>query len=178
MDISYSRSYFGDKEVMSKVLFDLPTMYYEKVMSEIFKTPCEPTVDELMYAYFISSEGKTYGYYTGLRGLNEIHGTTQVPAVIEIVSNKVSEEKEYSCSYYRYVIKPARVNVTNENALYMEILDLLENCYDYFEEEPLMVVGRFIERHALLRNSFEPLLIGYSSRTKEVLMNVFTRLIQ
>ena len=69
--------------------------------------------------------GKTYGYYSGLTLLNGLGLTTQVPNVIEVVTNKeASRVREVYVGKQRVRLRRSRVPVTNENADALAVLDL------------------------------------------------------
>lgn len=45
----------------------------------------EPSVDEMIRAYYIEIGSKIFGYYTGIRSINRRGGTTQGPVKVEII---------------------------------------------------------------------------------------------
>lgn len=165
---------YSDAE--SKSIFDLPKLYYTPKTINIFgKTAkVEPSVQEMIEAYFISSDDKVYGYYTGIKGINEIHGTTQVPAQIDIKSNKVNKKRMYELGCTRYVIMPSEIEIGEDNSIYLQLLDMIENYYNAFEEDVVACVKNAVTELKLDKNNIETLSFMYSQRTKEIIKDVFT----
>lgn len=75
--------------------------------------------------YIGDNDGKTYGYYSGLTLLNGLGLTTQVPNIIEVVTNKeASRVREIYVGKQKVRLRKARVPITNENADALTVLDL------------------------------------------------------
>jgi hypothetical protein len=75
---------------------------------------------------YIKDNGKFIGYYTGLTLLNAIGLTTQVPSVIEIVSNnEPSRKRSVTVGTQSLILRKPHVTVTNENVYTLQILDLI-----------------------------------------------------
>lgn len=158
-------------------IFGLPELYYMPQEIDFFgtKIETEPSITELIERYFITDGEDYYGYYTGLKSLNNIHGTTQVPATIEIKSNKVTETTLYINGYTRYIIYQSPIRITSTNYIYLELLDDIETSYNYFEENIVNCIKFVIDRLNLSKQIFESLLSNYSEKTKEVINNVFAQ---
>lgn len=165
----------------SKSAFGLPELYYKPEVIDLFGTKVESTItlEDMMRYYFIT-DGKTkYGYYSGLVALNNMHGTTQVPCTIEMKSKKVKSVKKYAneANTIRFVINPLNKNLTNENAAYLEILDMLEDSYDYFEENRYDCIEFLVKKLSLKKEEFKKYLdmYKYSDRVRRVIYNVYAR---
>lgn len=80
---------------------------------------------KVVFRKYIADNKKTYGYYSGLTLLNGLGLTTQVPNVIEIVTNKeASRLREVYVGKQRVRLRCARVPITSENADALAVLDL------------------------------------------------------
>lgn len=158
-------------------IFGLPTLYYLPKQIEIFgrTEDTEPTLSEMMTMYFIRDNERVYGYYTGLKSINNIHGTTQVPATIRIKSNAVKEEQKYNRGCIKYIINPTTIQVNSDNYIYLELLDDIEFYYDYFEEDVVDCIKYVVERMSLSIDGFKSLLKQYSDRTRQVIKDVYTK---
>lgn len=159
----------------SKSIFGLPELYYMPQEIDFFgtKIETEPSITELIERYFITDGEDYYGYYTGLKSLNNIHGTTQVPATIEIKSNKVKEKSIYKQRYTRYIVYPASHEINEQNWIYLELLDDIEELYNYFEENIVKCIKVIVKELKLSKQIFDSLLDNYSARTNEVIDHVF-----
>lgn len=170
--------------------FDLPELYYKPEPIQIGEVTydSEPSVFEYMIYLFITNGEEQYGYYCGLKALNGIGGTTQVPALQQIRSNNIAKETEYFLSMsQRFTVYPSEVKITKENAIYLQILDTIEEEYNYFddiydffderestqEENVLTPIKRAIGVLNLSLNSFNQYLERYSARTKEIVYKAY-----
>lgn len=76
--------------------------------------------------YLKDRDGNIKGYITGAKLFNWIGYTTLVPNVTEIVTNECKNYKRYDEKLRTYIMKP-KIPITNENYLYLQFLDILEN---------------------------------------------------
>ena len=75
---------------------------------------------------FISNGKEVYGYIAGLSLLNKAGLTTQIPNIIEIVTNNESTRvRDVKVGNQRVRARRARTNVTKENAMTLQLLDLM-----------------------------------------------------
>lgn len=155
----------------------MPKLYYkpEKFTNFGVERETRPTHEDLIYQYFVenSSTGEIYGYPCGVFSLNRIHGTTQMTMLVELVSNKVEEEREYKFGRITYKLYPAKVAVNNYNHFALEILDNIENLYDYFDEDVVDTIKYIVKRLNLKHEQFKCCIDGYSDKTKGVIRDVF-----
>ena len=71
-----------------------------------------------------------YGYYTGLTFLNYLGISQQVPAVLEIVSNKTSCKRLFKCNGYRALVRKGKIEINRFNYRALQFFDafyLLDN---------------------------------------------------
>ena len=90
-----------------------------------------------------------YGYYSGLTFLNHIGISQQVPAVLEITTNKTSCKRMININGRRAIIRKAKTEINYQN---WKILQFLEMFYlldkdDVQENKDLLV--KYIERNFL-----------------------------
>lgn len=155
-------------------MFGLRDLYYEPKLydSSLGTIEIEPTTFDIVEMYFITDGSYVYGYYSGMYLLNCIHGTSQVPALIEIKSNKTDKILEYNKAGTRYSIYPAK-DIDNSNYLYLGVLDLVENYYDCFEGNVIDCVRYAIDVFKLSKDKIIRLSNSYSERTRKVVSDVF-----
>ena len=80
---------------------------------------------KVIYRKYIANKGKTYGYYSGLTLLNSLGLTTQVPNIIEVVTNKeASRVREIYVGKQKVRLRKARIPITKENAVALSVLEL------------------------------------------------------
>lgn len=93
-------------------------------------------VDAVVRAKYVSRKGKIEGYYSGYTFANQLGITTQVPYVIEIVSNNASSRfREVELKGRRVVLRKPRTEVTEKNFRVLQLLDLLSNIKQYSDED-------------------------------------------
>ncbi|MCL2019196.1 MAG: hypothetical protein FWG70_05485 [Oscillospiraceae bacterium] len=90
----------------------------------------------LRHKYLQDGDGRIKGYVTGARLFNHIGLTTLVPRRTEIVTNEhLSKNKTVK---YGAVIQRAKLPVNNENYLYQQIIDVIENKENIEVESELL----------------------------------------
>jgi hypothetical protein len=80
----------------------------------------------LLRKYIQDEDGGIKGYITGARLFNRMGLTTQVPRTTEIVSNECRCKNKVATEYGAVVRRP-RLKVDNDNHLYQQFLDVVEN---------------------------------------------------
>ena len=89
--------------------------------------------EEILQKRFISGdEGfpglealNVYGYYSGLTFLNQIGLSEQVPAILEITTNKTSSKKYiYSMGRQKAILRKPKVEINFKNAKILQFLDM------------------------------------------------------
>lgn len=98
------------------------------------------SADKVAYNKYICRRGDYIGYYAGHTFANQIGISGQVPYKREIVSNNISATvKEVEIGTKKYIVRKARVPVTNENYKVLRFLDLLKGIDEYADEDKMVV---------------------------------------
>lgn len=128
-----------------------------------------PNADMVARYRFISRGGNVDGFYTGNTFANHIGITTQVPQVIEIVSNNTnSSAREVHIGGRRFFIKKSIVQVNKENVYVLQMLELLKNLdtyLDYSYAEAREKFAEYISVHGLTRNNVDLYIRMYPMST-------------
>ena len=123
------------------------------------KSSVGPTADTIAKYKYISKNGKTDGYYSGNTFANQIGISTQVPHVIEIVSNNTnSAPRDVKIGNRRFNIRKPLISITNENVYILQMLDLLSNLdtySDYAYEDARKYFLKYIEAHKSTRDDVD-----------------------
>lgn len=123
------------------------------------KSSVGPTADTIAKYKYISKNGKTDGYYSGNTFANQIGISTQVPHVIEIVSNNTnSAPRDVKIGNRRFNIRKPLISITNENVYILQMLDLLSNLdtySDYDYEDARKYFLKYIEAHKITRDDVD-----------------------
>ena len=83
---------------------------------------------------YVRNESETYGYVTGMAFANQLGVTTQMPAIIEIVTNReATNGRTVTVGNQKVRIKKAAVEVSDNNAELLQLLDGLGQAEKYTE---------------------------------------------
>lgn len=90
--------------------------------------------DDVVRQKFICAGQETFGYETGLNFANRIGITTQVPATIEIATNKATTEfRRTRIAGQEIILKRPKTAVTYQNFKVLQLLDLISDVEKYTE---------------------------------------------
>ena len=104
-----------------------------------------PNADMVARYRFISQGDNVDGFYAGNTFANQIGISTQVPYVIEIVSNNVSDDGEVLIGNRRFVVRKPVVPITKEKVHVLQMLELLKNLDAYIDCPYEEVREKFVE---------------------------------
>lgn len=77
---------------------------------------------------YLKNKDTVFGYISGIMFANWIGLTTQVPAIYEIVTNRMIEDyQETSIASVKVILHKSRVTITEDNYRILQFLDLLED---------------------------------------------------
>lgn len=109
------------------------------------------------YKYLVDKLGNVKGYITGAKLFNKIGLTTQVPNVIDIVTNECKNNNKYSNKYLNVIIRKPKIQINNENYKYLQLIDLIENRDNIYIEVDNIdeIIYDFIQENNL---NFEKIL--------------------
>ena len=112
--------------------FDTGIYYVPK--ASILNNGVPLAADEVAVAKYIVRKGKVEGFYSGYTFANQLGISTQVPYVKEIVSNNASTRvKEVNVRNKRIILRRARTEITNENYVVLQFLELLKDLEQYYD---------------------------------------------
>ena len=111
----------------------------------------------IQYKYLIDKSGNIKGYITGANLFNQVGLTTQVPNIIEIVTNECKNNNKYTNKYLNVIIRKPKIEINNENYKYLQLIDLIENKDNIYIEVNNMneIIYKFIVENKL---DFEKIL--------------------
>ena len=112
--------------------FDTGIYYIPK--ASILKGGVPLAADEVAVAKDIIRKGKVDGFYSGYTFANQLGISTQVPYIKEIVSNNASTRvKEVNVRNKKIILRRARTEITNENYVVLQLLELLKDLEQYYD---------------------------------------------
>ena len=129
-----------------------------------------PNADMVARYRFISKGDNIDGFYAGNIFANQIGISTQVPYVIEIVSNNVSDDGEVLIGNRRFDVRKPVVPITRENVYVLQMLELLKNLDAYLDcpyEEVREKFVEYISIHGITKSDVDLYITKYPLSTFE-----------
>ncbi len=105
----------------------------------------------IQYKYLTDKFGNVKGYITGANLFNKVGLTTQVPNIIDIVTNECKNNNKYENKNLNVIIRKPKIEINNDNYKYLQLIDLIENKdnvyveVDYIDE----IIYNFIQENDL-----------------------------
>lgn len=127
-----------------------------------------PNADMVARYRFISKGDDVDGFYAGNTFANQIGISTQVPQVIEIVSNNVSDDGEVLIGNRRFAVRKPIVPITKENVYVLQMLELLVKLDAYLDcsyEENREKFAEYISIHGITKSDVELYMKEYPKST-------------
>lgn len=141
--------------------FDKGIYYIPKQDGLLGKSYLDPVL--VIMRKYVRNESETYGYVTGMAFANQLGVTTQMPAIIEIVTNReATNGRTITVGSQKVRIKKAAVTVSDNNAELLQFLDGIGRAEKYTElsmEETIKIMSAYAKRKCFTREQ----LAGVSS---------------
>lgn len=141
--------------------FDKGIYYIPKQDGLLGKSYLDPVL--VIMRKYVRNESETYGYVNGMTFANQIGLTTQMPAIIEIVTNReATNGRTVTVGNQKVRIKKAAVTVSDNNADMLQLLDCVGQAEKYTElsmEETIEIMSAYVKRKCFTREQ----LAGVSS---------------
>ena len=123
--------------------YDSGIYYIPKSGGLLGKSYLDPTV--VIMRKYVESKSNQYGYITGLSFANQLGLTTQMPAVIEIVTNReATNGRTVFLGNQRVRVKRSVIAVSDSNAELLQFLDSVGQAEKYTELTLDETVNRLI----------------------------------
>lgn len=135
----------------------------------ILGTKGKISIDKYVNAKYINNNGKTTGYYTGLKLANMFGFTTQNPATIEVCTNAATtaHRKKDIDGYQIIEYKPV-VEINSDNVSALRFLDLMTTIDQYSEikdDEYKNKLKEFVKKTKVNFNEVKKYLSLYPAKT-------------
>lgn len=154
-----------DKGLLEK--YDVGVYFIPK--KTLLNSTIGPNADMVARYRFISKGNNIDGFYGGNSFANQIGISTQVPQVVEIVSNNTnSSDREVRIGNRRFYVKKPIVQITKENVFVLQMLELLKNLdayLDYSYEEAREKFAEYISFHGIKRSDVDMYIRKYPVAT-------------
>lgn len=116
------------------------------------------------------------GYYSGYTFANQLGITTQVPVVIEVVSNNASANvREVLIKNRKIVLRKSRITITEQNYRILQLLDLLKDIELYSDPDKPETISRiqqYILDEKITKKDVDQYVGSYPDRIYKTIYNM------
>ncbi|AQY50189.1 hypothetical protein PWEIH_09983 [Listeria weihenstephanensis FSL R9-0317] len=149
-------------------------VYYFPKWNEVLQQNTQISEQVVIERKYIQDKRKRYGYLAGLALANQLQLTTQVPMVLEIVTeNNASKKRTVIVKNTELTLKKSRVPITFENYKILQVLDLLTDKIAYNEVSKEVMTRKLISYLGDISLSAEQvieIISKYPSKTSKELI--------
>ena len=101
-------------------------IYYKPVNNVFGEMPLDKN-KVIIKKYIKDENGNIKGYITGAKLFNQLGLTTQVPNIINIVTNECKNNNEYKNEKLGVIIIKPKIKIDNDNYKYLQLFDIINN---------------------------------------------------
>ena len=118
---------------------------------------------------YVENQSDKYGYITGLSFANQLGLTTQMPAVIEIVTNRESTNgRMLMVGNQKVRVKKSSISVSEDNAELLQLLDAIGQAERYTEltiEETIDILITYIRKKKFTKGQLSDVSFALTGAT-------------
>lgn len=124
---------------------------------------------------YIRNNDDVFGFYSGNKLLNLFRLTTQVPNILEITTNKATEDKQRVKEGYTSIeLKKPVVEVTKENVDTLQLLEAVavmqsKTYYRLNDDNVREIFKTYLANHIITRQDIEKYVLYYPENVKNEL---------
>ena len=112
--------------------YDKGIYYIPKQSSVLNQSYLNPNV--VIMRKYIENQGEVFGFITGISLANQLGITSQVPAVLDIVTNKeATNGRNVQVGTQKVRIRKPIISISKNNVAFLQFIDLLNNVEKYTE---------------------------------------------
>lgn len=152
--------------------FDKGIYYIPKQDGVLGKSYLDPVL--VIMRKYVRNESETYGYATGMTFANQLGLTTQMPAIIEIITNREAiNGRIVTVGNQKVRIKKAAVIVSDNNAELLQFLDGIGQAEKYSElsmEETIEIMSAYVKGKGFTREQLNGVSSAITGTTAKKLI--------
>ncbi len=154
------------------IRYDTGIYYLPKASPLLGKTYLNPL--KIITRKYIESGTDTYGYFAGAYFSNLLGLTTQMPAVIEVVTDKeATKGRTVTVGSQRVRLRRPAMRITKENALLLQYLDAVSTAEKYAElpqQEMTTVLKQYLQKNSFTQKQLAETLPSVTAQTAKKLI--------
>ena len=131
------------------------------------------SIHQILNRKYLNDNDEIFGVYSGLILQNMFGVTTQVPNVLEIVTNKETTRcRKIMIKGREFILRKSRIKITKENASSYMILQLFSEIKDadYMDERGIRTIRSYMKKTNVTKNDLFELANVFPARTMKNLM--------
>lgn len=131
------------------------------------------SIHQILNRKYLNDNDEIFGVYSGLILQNMFGVTTQVPNVLEIVTNKETTKcRKIHIRGREFILRKSRIKITKENASSYMILQLFSEIKDahYMDERGIRTIRSYMKKTNVTKNDLFELANVFPARTMKNLM--------
>ncbi len=152
--------------------FDTGVYYLPKASRLLGKAYLDPL--KVITRKYIESGTDTYGYFAGAYFSNLLGLTTQMPAVIEVVTDKeATKGRTVTVGNQNVRLKCPAMRITKDNVLLLQFLDAVSTAEKYAElpkQEMTSLLKQYLRKNRFTQNQLAEVLSSVTARTAKKLI--------
>lgn len=116
---------------------------------------------------YLSENGNSIGFYSGISALQKIGLSTQMPNIPEIqTNNENSNLRRVKVGNQEVILRKARAKITNQNISVLIFLDIMSNApASYLDEDKKAILSDWIKQNNITRNLVSQYAPAFPDRT-------------
>lgn len=154
------------------IRFDTGIYYLPKASRLLEKPYLDPI--KVITRKYVENGTETYGYFSGAYFSNQLGLTTQMPAVIEIVTDKeATKGRTITVGSQNVRLRHPGMQITKENALLLQFLDAVSTAEKYAElpqQEMTALLKQYLCKHSFTRKQLAEALPSVTAQTAKKLI--------
>lgn len=154
------------------IRFDTGVYYLSKDSRLLEKPYLDPI--KVITRKYIENGTETYGYFSGAYFSNQLGLTTQMPAVIEVVTDKeATKGRTVTVGRQNVRLRRPAMQITKENALLLQFLDAVSTAEKYAElpqQEMTALLKQYLCKHSFTRKQLADSLSSVTAQTAKKLI--------
>ena len=154
------------------VRFDTGVYYLPKASRLLKKTYLDPL--KVLTRKYTENGTDTYGYFSGAYFSNQLGLTTQMPAVIEIVTDKeATKGRTITVGGQNVRLKRPIMQITKENVLLLQFLDTVSTTEKYAElsqEKMTALLKQYLRKNSFTQKQLAEVLPSVTAQTAKKLI--------
>lgn len=131
-------------------------------------TASEPSHETLAYYKYISRNNLIFGYYSGQTFAFHLGITKEQPSMLEIVSNQAGGKyREVELKNRTLILRKPKCEITKENQLILQFLDLLKDLDLYieqFDEDCRQILLAYMKQMHITKSELDTYIYEYPDR--------------